>query len=228
MPRSKPIPPQILQMVEQGDLPSLRHLERLISPGNVTEEILATIFKCLTSHPVPVASDWVNELVLKTRVGSRPSACLCVFWKIFDLISRQGGTSKLEPTLLKHLLESDDMLLEGYSPRANRYLTVAHHLLMLLKLDEDYRAVMLSSTAFINLFLELWLVEDRRDRSGKLIWRMVNSKDFFGCSIIDLADTILSDSTSQEFILKRCVTAQQCDLFSRALDGSRYAGVGRR
>jgi hypothetical protein len=83
--------------------------------------------------------------------------------------------------------------------------------------SEDLHDVLTCSPAFADLFLGLWLAEDRRDESGKLVYRMVEYSIDEGCPIIDLATEILYGERSMETFLAQCSTARQRNLFCVAV-----------
>ncbi|KAJ3519367.1 hypothetical protein NMY22_g13237 [Coprinellus aureogranulatus] len=238
------IPPMLtlLQVIHHsrlGDIDAIRRLERLLEARNTTSEIVEVVFGCLAAYPVPVISTQASRHILKTVVGARPSAYLRALWKIISF-----GTAELpddvQTVMVQHLRQSGDTVFSwarlclqndlpcvpedkeahGSSARRHAYLYQARMLQVLLRLDGGldgtYAKIMLSSPALVDLLLELWLAEERRDRTGTLVCRMVDVKAPLGCNIIDLANRVLSDE-HREVFLTRCNGLGKCTQFSQAL-----------
>lgn len=88
----------------------------------------------------------------------------------------------------------------------------------LLEPEEDYSLAIYSSGTFIDLFIELWLVGERSAESdGPQLNRLVDTSLEQGCSIITLADAILSNNASREVFLSRCTNQGLCRQFTLAL-----------
>ncbi|KAJ3523353.1 hypothetical protein NMY22_g11475 [Coprinellus aureogranulatus] len=241
MPRSKPIPPEVIRLAGNGDLDAIRRLGRLLDATNATPEIVEAIFKCLATFPVPVISTPTHKYILKNMVGARPSACLIALWKI--VWRRKELTQPVRLAAVKYLRESgdsvfgwsrvcvqnglscvpEDMNMAGPAARRHAYFFQAKMLRHMLRLDgdvdSDFALHILSSPALIDLVLELWLAEDRRDTTptGTLVCRILDTSMHTGCDIIFLVHVAITFDHSRDVFLARLKDRKQRTEFCLAL-----------
>ncbi|KAJ3520958.1 hypothetical protein NMY22_g12518 [Coprinellus aureogranulatus] len=234
MPRVSPITPQLLHLVEQGDVESIRRLGEFLNHGNANADISGVVFKRLAAYPLALVSG-PKSFLARTIVGAGASACLSVIWGLVGV----EGTLKPEAkqSLISHMQELRDSVFGWsriclqyglpYIPERvigkarpldlDIYLSQARILLQLLALEKEFAAEMLTSASFADLFLELWTAEEGRDTTDTLSYRMVDSASDEHCPIITLFARFTCDSHSLEALLARCKKTSRCDELCLAL-----------
>ncbi|KAJ3520956.1 hypothetical protein NMY22_g12517 [Coprinellus aureogranulatus] len=241
MSRSSAIPPHVLVLADRGDPGALKRLAGLLTPGNVTVQIVELMFKNLTAKAAPhfPFTTSRHRPVLSPTVAANPSTTLTALWKL--MAWRRKLKVEVRSVLDKRLMECADSVLcwarvclqSGWpcafgsdfgrhtlSARTWQYFLLAKTLLQLHDLDEEYALALYSSKAFVDLFLELWLTDERchrTDAGGLEFYRMVDTENDEGCPIVALADAILSNSDSRDSLLSQLTDTRMCRQFALAL-----------
>ncbi|KAJ3521313.1 hypothetical protein NMY22_g12366 [Coprinellus aureogranulatus] len=242
MSRSSAIPPHVLVLADSGDPGALKRLAGLLTPGNVTVQIVELVFKNLTSKPAPhfPFTTSRHRPVLSPTVAANPSASLTALWKLTAW--RKKLKVEVRSVLDERLMECADSVLRwarvclqsGWpcafdhadsgrhtrNPHMGQYFSLAKTLLQFRNLDDDYALALYSSKAFVDLFLELWLTDERchrTDAGGLEFYRMVDTEDDDGCPIVSLADSVLSNSDSRDSLLSQLTDIRICRQFALAL-----------
>ena len=227
--------PQVLAMARQGNISAIGALRAAIldSPHSANEDAIDIIFRTLEARPVPDIAEISRNRAMAVLIVAGPALCLSMFWSIL-----QDGNIKpaVRVAIVRNLLELSDIFLrwsyfcldtgQPYLPGENipgspredelRYVDQARLLLRLLELDGACSEILLSSDAFMDLFLELWNAELDEDASRSN--RIIDTSTHASCPIVSLGFKLVKGGeSSQHVFLRRCGTRRACTVFVKGL-----------
>ncbi|KAJ3539064.1 hypothetical protein NMY22_g4903 [Coprinellus aureogranulatus] len=226
--RRKVHPQELVQSAHQGSTEALEALLHWITPDRVTDEILAIPLKHLTTDRVPAPTVFDPEAfiaVLSTSAVRRPALCLRILWKIFSILtSKPSDKFSVVDWLLESIadicswirfcLAYGHLCLPKPLPSASKtYLEQAKLLLELYELDERTCAALITSPAFSDLLVHMWVrLGDGNCRS------IMNINDQTTCPIITMAIRILEDEKGRQTFLQRVSSKRLIGLFCKGID----------
>ncbi|KAJ3539841.1 hypothetical protein NMY22_g4547 [Coprinellus aureogranulatus] len=242
MPRIEPIHPEslipdkVIQGATRGEIVHLEVLRRIIlaSPRSVTPEVVDILFGNLAARPVPPSLRLNLHFANVAFSALAPALCLSLFWNVTQ--NDQSMTPQVKDAVGRNLVEYGSVLCRwvryclrtghpclpteelgdnSSKEEQDRYPAQARLLLHLLRLDATSSQALLSSNAFIELFLELWSGE--YERYGGRIFRAMDLSTEAPCPIVLLAATVITNGLSREIFLQRFCSKRACDEFTSAL-----------
>lgn len=201
----------------------------------MSAEVIDIIFQNLVARPVPAKTDLDRNHNLVVLGAMAPALCLSLFWTIFtnDNCMRPDVKAAVVRNHLEcgsifwrwtqfclksgHPCLPGDELGGGFpTTEQDRYPVQVRFLLRLLDMDVELSQALLSSDAFIVLFLQLWNGEYTRS-GDRMIVPVMDVSTASPCPIVLMALKIVKSEPSGPIFFQRFSNKRFCRAFVRPL-----------